>query len=347
METSNFISLRESRVGSEASELEQRFAEDGYVFTRGAIEREKIERVRDRIVEELKLHGLVTADVVSSAPTWSGKSPDADEVLPEGPIISAIAETGMLSQLSSAPELIELLEKTLGGDVFRWKDADARMRIILEDQISREGGAEGPKFSFAVPPHQDYFFFRPIKFCIVWIPLMDIDESVGGLTVREGAHKEGLHETWWKGKEFLGVASSPAERLEWQEAGAVAVAGTTRASVEDEEKSWLRSDYRVGDAIIVDALMMHAGVPNRSNRVRLSADFRYQRKGTPTHWESYKPMEYAANYFSSVLAYLDELQVTPGLYERVWEQMRLTGPDEENGDDIPTRVRGLVEVLDN
>lgn len=148
------------------------------------------------------------------------------------------------------------------------------------NRSSRERATTGPKFSFATPPHQDYFFYRPVTFCTVWIPLMDIDESVGGLTLRQGSHRQGLYQTWWKGTQFLGAAQSREQSRQWQQAGGVPVAGENEPGDGESDKPWLRSDFRIGDVLIVDPLMMHVGVPNHSNLVRLSADFRYQPRGT-------------------------------------------------------------------
>ena len=338
---SRFLPFTETDPAKSAAELATRFASDGYLFAKGLIEAQKIDLIREGTVDELKTHGFVTQDATN--PIWSGKVPEGDEVLPEGPIITNIARTGMLGDLSRSPELIVLLEKVLGGEIFAWQDSDARLRIVLGPAASREGSTDAPKFSFSTPPHQDFFFFRPVRFCTVWIPLMYIDEPTGGLTLRKDAHQEGLHQTWWKGKEFLGAAETLEQAREWAKSGAVAVAGTTRPPDADQQKPWLRSNFDVGDALIIDPLMIHAGVPNHSNLVRLSADFRYQRQGTETHWESLNTMEYAGEYFSGVLECLDEYDLKPGLYENVWEKMRLSGP--ENSASIPERVRALVDEM--
>ena len=342
MAESRFLPFKETNAEDAASDLATRFAEDGYLFVTDLIEKSKIERLGARIIDELKAHGFVTQET-TSIPIWSGKAPEADEVLPEGPIITALAQTGMLSDLSRSPELIALLERVLGGEIFAWKDSDARLRIVLGPTANREGSTDAPKFSFSTPPHQDFYFFRPVRFCTVWIPLMHIDETTGGLTLRQDAHREGLHETWWKGNEFLGMAETPRISREWVESGAVPVAGTTRPEEADQAKPWLRSDFQIGDVLIIDPLMIHAGVPNHSNLIRLSADFRYQLQGTQTHWESHNTMEYAGEYFTSVLECLDDQDLEPGVYENVWEKMRLAGPDDRA--DIPDRVKTLVEEM--
>ena len=203
--------------------------------------------------------------------------------------------------------------------------------------------ADGPKFSFTTPPHQDYYFFRPAQFCTVWIPLMDIDASTGGLAIGRDSHKGGLHEVWWKGKDYLGVAENPEQAEAWLAEGAVVVAGTTKPS--DTDCVWLRSDYRLGDVLIFHPLMMHTGVANTSDQVRISTDFRYQREGTQTNWESHTPMVESSKYFGEVFTALDALGVKTGVYEKVWETMRLEGPGRKAGYEVSERVKALVEQM--
>ena len=172
--------------------------------------------------------------------------------------------------------------------------------------------ADGPRFSFTTPGHQDYYFFRPVQFCTAWIALMDIDESIDGWP-GQNSNQEGL--LWWQGKEYL-VWRSPAQASESVVARHLKTGNADRV--------WLRSDYRMGDVLIFHPLTMHAGIPNASDQVRLSADFRCQRQGTQTHWESQTDMVESSQYFGAVVKCLDELRVeTGGVYERVWETMRL------------------------
>ena len=147
-----FLPFTETDPAESAAELTARFAGEGYLFVKGLIERQKINRLGNRITDELKTHGFVTRDATSN-PIWSGKPPVSDEVLPEGPIVTAIAETGSLGDLSRSPELIGLLEKVLGDDIFAWQDSDAHLRIVLGPTASREGSTDAPKFSFSTPPH--------------------------------------------------------------------------------------------------------------------------------------------------------------------------------------------------
>ena len=343
MPDSTFVPFEDSSQQLEdAPTLRARFAESGYLFFRNLIERRRIESVRDGAIGALKAHGFVHDDAASE-PIWSGKWPETNELSPDGAVTADIVKLRMLEELASAPELIELLRRILGGEVFCWADNKTRIRMMLSGKKSMQV-ANGPKFSFTTPGHQDYYFFRPVEFCTVWIPLMDIVESVGGLAIGKGSKQEGLHEVWWKGNEYLGVAESPAQADAWRADGGVVVAGTIKSG--NQGRAWLRSDFQMGDALIFHPLMMHAGIANDSDMVRISADFRYQRQGTQTHWESHSDMVESVRYFGEVFKSLDALGVEPGgVYEQAWETLRLEGPGQQADYDVTARVREVVEQI--
>ena len=341
MSTSKFIPFNEANSYiRDAHTLAAKFADDGYLFFRNLLNKERVESVRDSIISVLKAHGFVND--ASSEPIWSGKWPETNELSPDGVVTKDVVDLGVLEALSVAPELLEVLERVLGGEVFCWADNKGRLRLMLSGEKSMQV-ADGPKFSFTTPPHQDYYFFRPVEFCTVWIPLMDIDASIGGVAVGHNSHKEGLHEVWWKGKDYLGVAENPEQARAWGAEGGIVVAGTTKPK--DTDHIWLRSDYQLGDALIFHPLMMHIGVANTSDKVRISTDFRYQRKGTQTNWESHTSMVESSKYFGEIFACLDELGVKTGVYEKVWETMRLEGPSEKVGYNVSKRVTELVEQI--
>ncbi len=343
MSTSTFVPFEESnQYINDAQTLVTKFSDNGYLFFRQLIDQKRIESLRNSIIGVLKAHEFV-AENATSEPLWSGKWPETNELSPDGVVTADIVKLGIVEKLATTPELISVLRRMLGGQVFCWADNKARIRMMLSGKKSMQV-ADGPKFSFTTPGHQDYYFFRPVQFCTVWIPLMDIDESIGGLAIGQDSNQEGLHEVWWKGKEYLGVAENPEQARAWRAEGAAVVAGAVKTG--NEGRVWLRSDYQIGDALIFHPLMMHAGIPNTSDKVRLSADFRYQRQGTPTHWESYTDMVDSAKYFGEVFTCLDELGVeTGGVYERVWETMRLEGPNQQAGYNMSERVRELAERM--
>jgi ectoine hydroxylase-related dioxygenase (phytanoyl-CoA dioxygenase family) len=107
--------------------------------------------------------------------------------------------------------------------------------------------------------HQDGFFspgidaFRPL-----WIPLVPMSRDVGGLIVALGEHKNGY---------FHNLAPGKALRI-------------PQGVINPE--SWATADYQPGDLLVVHPSSPHAGMPNRSDRLRISLDVRIQSAANPT-----------------------------------------------------------------
>jgi ectoine hydroxylase-related dioxygenase (phytanoyl-CoA dioxygenase family) len=107
--------------------------------------------------------------------------------------------------------------------------------------------------------HQDGFYSPGIEsFRPLWIPLIPMPREVGGLMVAIGQHKKGF---------FHNLA--PGKRLRVP-AGVI------------DERSWATIDYRPGDLLVVHPYSPHGGLPNRSDRLRVSIDVRVQSLANPT-----------------------------------------------------------------
>ena len=334
--------LLETADDAEPALLQRRLADEGYVFVRGLLDSALVGEARELTARHLEEAGLASG---TDRPVWSGRVPRENELASDGPPVFAVAEDGVICRLAHSVELVAFLERLIGGDVFIWKDCAARLRIMLADRTD-DAGAGGPlRFSFSTPAHQDFYFFRPVRTLTCWIPLMDIDEAVGGLALRRRSHRDGLWATWWNGTEFLGVPATAEQAAAWRRDGAVPVAGTVEPGdgVDNPEADWLRSDYHPGDALIFAGEALHAGVPNRSDAIRLSADVRYQRADSPLHWEAKQPIARTQAYFGEILAALKELQAAPGHFERAWEAMRVAGPDPDRG--VRERVEQTLAKL--
>jgi hypothetical protein len=105
-----------------------------------------------------------------------------------------------------------------------------------------------------VHPHQDYRFMNGDPECYtVWIALHDCPIDVGPLQILEGSHHFGFqkHED-----ENLHVPEIPVE-----------------AAMGDE---WVGGQINAGDVLIFHSLTVHAASPNRSDKIRVSLDCRFQ-----------------------------------------------------------------------
>lgn len=100
--------------------------------------------------------------------------------------------------------------------------------------------------------HQDGVFNYGIDFVTCWVPLMDIGDEIGGLAVAPGSQVSALHPVGAAADIRLGIPSD-----------AIPASG------------WRRPDYKVGDILMFHSMTAHAGLPNRSDKIRLSIDLRF------------------------------------------------------------------------
>ena len=128
---------------------------------------------------------------------------------------------------------------------------------------------------------------------------MDIDEKVGGLGIIPRTHKTckvkdlgSLHDIFSKGGLY--------EDSSLHETG--------------DKLTPARIDYRVGDVVIFRGFLQHMSLPNISNTIRLSADYRYQLEGTPRYWQTLRT-DYYVN------------QVRTKTRDVLVDQMKLSGED--------------------
>jgi hypothetical protein len=320
----------------EPAKLRAALADRGYLFFRGLMDPKAIARFQE------DLRGILLRErYIEDAPDlpfrWSGKSSEGIELQPMGRLGQEIAESKALADIIADPALYKTLRGLFGGEVFSWVENNDRVRIMFKRGAKRDSGG-GQKASDATPIHQDGYHFA-VDFVTVWMPLMDIDFETGGVVLLEGSHKEGVFEHWWRGAEYVGIPKDSAEADAFRARGAVPVAGTAKPS--DAPKTWLRTDFVVGDVLIFHPWMQHRGLPNDSAQLRVSADFRYQRAGTPTVWQARHRLFECHDYLNQTRACVDTLGLDSDTAGRIWEKTRQRGPDPELS--VAEQIQQLIE----
>ena len=107
----------------------------------------------------------------------------------------------------------------------------------------------------AVPAHQDVSYNKHLgPFCVVWVPLVEIDQACGGMAV--------YPRTQGRGELFAGDKVAPVDG--W--IPGIEVAGFTRVEL---------FPLAPGDVVVMGNETVHESMPNRSERTRLSVDFRF------------------------------------------------------------------------
>ncbi len=216
--------------------LRQRWRKDGVLFFRDVIDRSAIARVHDEYLARLKDVGVVDADASGSA--WNGN----DRV--DGALARPIADD-VWRALVAEPSFDSLVGTFLG-------EAPTWVPIVVHRTAPPLApGASAETFGAR---HQDGIYNYGIDFVTCWVPLMDIDDEVGGLAVVPGSHKGSLYPP--------DVFKAPNKRV-----------GIPPDAIPDS--AWRRPDYKAGDVLMFHSMTAHAGLPNRSNKLRLSMDIRF------------------------------------------------------------------------
>ncbi len=94
--------------------------------------------------------------------------------------------------------------------------------------------------------HQDYGSVQDMFTC--WVPLGDVPRSLGGLALEPGSQRTSR------------VRQRPLSTL---------------------PRGWSTTDYRAGDVLVFHCLTSHAALPNREDRLRFSAEYRWQLADQP------------------------------------------------------------------
>lgn len=222
-----------------------RFEEDGYLFLRQVVDRRLLLDVRADIASVCARHG------------WFKSGSDPMDAIPsvapcvegEDRYFEVYDEVQKLEAFHAVPHhrtVRRCMTALLGDSAFPHPLSIARLVFPANTQ-------------WTTPPHQDYPNNQGTKdLYACWMPLGDCPVELGSLSILRGSHR-------------FGVAP-----LEYSLG-----AGNRRARLDAQFKQldWVGGDFELGDAIIFHSLTVHRSLPNLSDRMRLSVDYRFQREG--------------------------------------------------------------------
>jgi len=306
--------------------LRRRFADEGYVFVRGLVPPEVLAELRAQITAICAAHG------------WLVPGTDPEDRVAQGPpcvegedeyfaVYDEVQRLEALHALAHHPAVRTLMTALLGAASFPHPLSIARLAFPRND-------------AWATPPHQDYPNNQGTPdLYACWIPLADCSREEGPLSVLRGSHRRGLAR--------LTFALGPGNR---------------RAELDDRFAGldWVGGDLAAGDAIVFHSHTVHRALLNRSDRLRLSVDYRFQREGEPLtagclqpHFGRLSWDQIYAGWSRQDLCYYwrsKRYTVVP------WDESLHAVPDDTLGDslrqwmqwryDHPPRTAGLLSMSD-
>lgn len=278
----------------DAQALTSRMARDGYLFLRGALPVAAVAEVQAQVGTLAREAGWLRADrpVAEAVADPAGFCVDPDPTYLK--TLRRINRLESYHALKHHPALTGLLERLLGGPVF------AHPRVLMRNIFpSRE--------AFTTKAHQDFPNVQgTTEVYTAWIPLVDCPLEVGPLQVAAGTHRGGVYDF------HIGAG-----------AGGIEIAETF-------DGRWASGAFRVGDVLLFHSMVVHKGVPNRSDRLRMSMDVRFQRVDAPFNFDNANPdgqplswEEVYADWRSDDLKYYwKRLPLTAQPFDRTWFDKR-------------------------
>lgn len=214
---------------------------DGFLFFRGLIPSERVQRLRQVVLsyarEAAWLDAAQPLDLARALPDKRvGYYEDPDW-------IQLQVRVQMSSEFWDVGDYIE---------IHRVLHAAAARSSFLYLSTANTCRVFSPHADMATQPHQDAHYVRMIEeFWTAWIPLGDCPIELGPLAVLPGSHLHGLRAHSGEGIVHGGV-EVPADAV------------------------WRTSDFCCGDVLLFNNFTLHRSLANLSgDRLRLSADFRY------------------------------------------------------------------------
>jgi ectoine hydroxylase-related dioxygenase (phytanoyl-CoA dioxygenase family) len=245
--------------------LRERYQQQGYLWLKGILPRQKVLDFRRRFFESFMETGLVHPNFEPEEGIYAGGGEDR----------AAINRSLMTFVRSAAFEAFCLMEEIWRFyDVFLDGASYLHKRKIVRHNRPFDKNTTGA--------HYDLIYLRggTNRLCTSWIPVGDIPVEMGGLVYLEDSDAWGrqMEADYQEKAAYL----PPEERVSAYNRHMDNAGWMTKdlpALAERVSTRWLVADYEAGDMVVHSPYMIHAATVNTSQdgRIRLSTDIRYQR----------------------------------------------------------------------
>ncbi len=295
--------------------LRRRMREDGYLYLPGLLDPAELTALRADILGACAAHGWLEPgtpllDGIACGPQRLEGDPAYFAVYDD------VQRLERFHRLRHHPALTALL-----GSLF---DAPLFPHPLAVCRLAFPNAAE-----HATPPHQDYPNNQgSFDTYAAWMPLGPCPRDLGSIAVLQGSHRFGL----------LPMRASRG-----------AGNRTTMPRADLATLPWVSGDFAAGDVLVFHSLTVHRSLVNRSDRLRLSVDYRYSSAAEPVtdavlrphfgrldwddvyrDWQSRAGCYYWRDLPLQVVPFavpppVDPLQLAPapgGWWQRAWSRLR-------------------------
>ena len=247
------LAIKELRISNDAmqdaSELQSRMADDGYLFFKRLQNPDALLDLRREMMSAIQqaLWLVPGTDPMDGIADITAQCTEGDNAYSAG--YAGVYELEAFHRSAHWPEVTQMVERIMGRPIMPHPSKIARIWF--------------PKYTeHTTPIHQDFVHFQgSFSNITCWAPVGDCPLELGGLAVIPGSHNVGriLDHHFSLGAGGLGVDPDAHDEI---------------------DPVWASTDYEVGDTLFFPALTIHGALPNLTeDRLRLSLDNRYQAIG--------------------------------------------------------------------
>jgi len=253
-------------VADDMPELRRRLEEDGYLYMKGYLDRDKVLEARRSILSEMA---------------------EMDVLDPAFPADDAIckADAATLQFMPEVADRSDSVQSLLYSgrllDFYR-KFYDEPIRHYDFTWLRAMGPGKGTN------PHSDlpYMGRGTDRHMTCWFPYGDIPFDLGGLMILEGSHKRMDLLKNYVYRDVDSYCENKPEQKKRADEGGWTFTGTLSHNPPVVRNKfggrWLTTEFEAGDFLTFGMFMVHAAVDNCSgNQFRISSDSRYQRASEP------------------------------------------------------------------
>ncbi|KAI9655536.1 MAG: hypothetical protein M1821_005329 [Bathelium mastoideum] len=297
--------LKASSPNLPIPELRQRFEDDGYLFLKGLIPRDVVQKAREEYFKFLAPSGVLKP---GTKPVDGIFDPSKDHTQFPGIGAGAAGANGHPGAHAAI-----FVDRALEAHYQRWYAEDFCKHPALKDFVSKLTGWGTKTTAFtrtllrnnvpgnkAIGVHYDQIFLRygePTS-VTAWVPMGDVKLSGGGLMYLEKGHTLGIEQEarFKKEAKASGLSEEQAKNAFNQNMMSTGLLSEgPREFAERFNRKWLVAEFEAGDVVLHNPFAIHASTINHDpdNIIRLATDLRFVDSSRP--WDTRWSKQYTLN----------------------------------------------------
>lgn len=274
--------LDSTDVVGDTTELHMRFDRDGYLFIRGLLPVAVLDDLRQEFNKLLREAGWIAADAPLDDPIADLRAFAVEPEPAYQAVYNQLYGVPAFHALQHRAEFVDIMERLLDGPVM------PHPRTIVRIMFPK-------KTAHTTPAHQDFIPVQGATDTVTaWIPLTDLPPEMGGLEIAAGSHRQGVFD-------FVPALG----------AGGMVI-------TDSFDDAWVGGTFEQGDVLLFHSMTVHRGAPATGERLRLSVDYRFQRRADPITKASLEPHDRLIDWEQ---IYADW---APGQYQYFWRNWDLS-----------------------